>query len=153
MVAAAATIIRPQSGPQEAFLASSADIVIYGGAASGGKIYEILAEPLGTLRPFLGPVRLPTVIHATCNPDLEYFVADTIAWPTPWRYNLEMNEFEAGHVVKLNSGGPAMTIRRIEKGEAHCEWFVNGEVKRAGFVLAQLKSSKPDVVVSPVSSS
>lgn len=39
-------IIKPQPGPQEKFLASSADIVIYGGAAGGGKTYAILMEPL-----------------------------------------------------------------------------------------------------------
>lgn len=39
-------IIRPQKGPQERFLASSADICIYGGAAGGGKTYGLLLEPL-----------------------------------------------------------------------------------------------------------
>ena len=39
-------VIRPQPGPQERFLASSADIAIYGGAAGGGKTYAILMEPL-----------------------------------------------------------------------------------------------------------
>jgi len=38
--------IRPQQGPQEAFLATSADIAIYGGAAGGGKSYALLLEPL-----------------------------------------------------------------------------------------------------------
>lgn len=38
--------IRPQPGPQTLFLASSADIVIYGGAAGGGKTWGILLEPL-----------------------------------------------------------------------------------------------------------
>lgn len=38
--------VRPQPGPQEAFLASPADIAIYGGAAGGGKTYAILLEPL-----------------------------------------------------------------------------------------------------------
>lgn len=38
--------IRPQAGPQEAFLSSPADIVIYGGAAGGGKTYAVLMEPL-----------------------------------------------------------------------------------------------------------
>ncbi|MFN3987591.1 MAG: phage terminase large subunit [Rhodocyclaceae bacterium] len=37
-------VIRPQPGPQEAFLASSADIVIYGGAAFGGKTFALLLE-------------------------------------------------------------------------------------------------------------
>lgn len=39
-------IISPQKGPQEKFLASSADICIYGGAAGGGKTYGLLLEPL-----------------------------------------------------------------------------------------------------------
>lgn len=38
--------IRPQEGPQELFLSSSADIAIYGGAAGGGKSWAILIEAL-----------------------------------------------------------------------------------------------------------
>ncbi|GAA6176924.1 phage terminase large subunit [Sulfitobacter pacificus] len=38
--------IRPQAGPQEQFLASSADIAIYGGSAGGGKTWALLLEPL-----------------------------------------------------------------------------------------------------------
>jgi predicted phage terminase large subunit-like protein len=38
--------IAPQPGPQELFLSSSADIVIYGGAAGGGKSFGLLMEPL-----------------------------------------------------------------------------------------------------------
>jgi len=38
--------IRPQSGPQEAFLSSPADIAIYGGGAGGGKTWALLLEPL-----------------------------------------------------------------------------------------------------------
>ncbi len=40
------TAISPQPGPQMAFLASPADIAIYGGAAGGGKTWALLMEPL-----------------------------------------------------------------------------------------------------------
>jgi hypothetical protein len=38
--------IRPQAGPQESFLATPADIAIYGGSAGGGKSFGLLLEPL-----------------------------------------------------------------------------------------------------------
>lgn len=38
--------IRPQAGPQETACASPADILIFGGAAGGGKSYYLLLEPL-----------------------------------------------------------------------------------------------------------
>jgi predicted phage terminase large subunit-like protein len=38
--------IGPQPGPQTAFLSTTADIAIYGGAAGGGKSYGLLLEPL-----------------------------------------------------------------------------------------------------------
>jgi len=38
--------LRPQPGPQTAFLSTSADIAIYGGAAGGGKSFALLLEPL-----------------------------------------------------------------------------------------------------------
>ena len=42
----AISCISPQPGPQSAFLSSDADIVIYGGAAGGGKTYALLMEAL-----------------------------------------------------------------------------------------------------------
>jgi predicted phage terminase large subunit-like protein len=43
---AAMQAIKPQPGPQEMFLSTSADIAIYGGAAGGGKTWALLLEPL-----------------------------------------------------------------------------------------------------------
>jgi len=39
-------VARPQPGPQERFLSSSADIAIYGGAAGAGKTYAELLDPM-----------------------------------------------------------------------------------------------------------
>lgn len=38
--------VRPHAGKQEAFMSTSADIAIYGGAAGGGKTFAELMEPL-----------------------------------------------------------------------------------------------------------
>ena len=39
-------MLAPQKGPQEMFLATSADICVYGGAAGGGKTFGLLLEAL-----------------------------------------------------------------------------------------------------------
>lgn len=39
-------VIKPQPAPQEAFLATPADVCIYGGAAGGGKTYGLLMEAM-----------------------------------------------------------------------------------------------------------
>lgn len=39
-------MLKPQRGPQERFMATAADICIYGGAAGGGKTYGLLMQPL-----------------------------------------------------------------------------------------------------------
>jgi predicted phage terminase large subunit-like protein len=50
-------IIEPQPGPQTEFLGCHADIVIYGGAAGGGKSFGLLIDPLRNVRnPHFGGV-------------------------------------------------------------------------------------------------
>ena len=47
-------VIEAQPGPQTLFLSSSADIVIYGGAAGSGKTFSILIDPLRHIRTVKG---------------------------------------------------------------------------------------------------
>ena len=55
-------------------------------------------------------------------------------------------DFKAGDVVKLKSGGPKMTIKKIcsmpssnEDDGADCCWFDNNEVKDGKFPLITLE--------------
>ncbi len=43
-------IIKPQEGPQTAFLECTADIALFGGAAGGGKTHALLMQPLGCVQ-------------------------------------------------------------------------------------------------------
>lgn len=52
---------------------------------------------------------------------------------------------EPGHIVKLKSGGPRMTIRKIlgmergqEKTEVVCDWFEEGWPDQKSFFIWQL---------------
>jgi len=45
---------------------------------------------------------------------------------------------QPGTVVQMKSGGPYMTIRFIEDGQAYCEWFEGAKNHGAKFALAQL---------------
>lgn len=44
-------------------------------------------------------------------------------------------EFEVGDVVRLNSGGPAMTVENIGYGgrQAFCSWFVGNDRRSGSF--------------------
>lgn len=49
-----------------------------------------------------------------------------------------MSDISAGSVVQLKSGGPKMTVRWVEEGEAYCEWFSRDDEKGAKFAVEQL---------------
>jgi uncharacterized protein YodC (DUF2158 family) len=53
-----------------------------------------------------------------------------------------MNTFKSGDVVCLRSGGPDMTVERIEATTSDvtiiCVWFVEQTLYRAGFPISAL---------------
>ena len=55
-------------------------------------------------------------------------------------------KFKVGDVVELKSGGPRMTVERVEEeGTTHCIWFVSNERKSGSFpqgVPGGIKSSR-----------
>lgn len=67
-------VIRPNSGPQEAFFAASDDEVLYGGAAGGGKTWALVVEPL---RYLLEVSEFTGIIFRRTYPELEGSVLPT----------------------------------------------------------------------------
>lgn len=59
------------------------------------------------------------------------------------------SELSAGDVVRLNSGGPKMTLLSDQKGDkAKCQWFDrNGKMHTADFEVKALTrwAPKPDI--------
>jgi uncharacterized protein YodC (DUF2158 family) len=52
---------------------------------------------------------------------------------------------EPGKVVRLKSGGSAMTVRSITKNKVVCEWFErNGRLRTHVFLLHSLIGTAPD---------
>jgi len=117
------TEIRPQEGPQTAFLSSPADIAIYGGAAGGGKSWALLAEPLRNIgNPKFGAVifrRTTTQIRNEGGlwDESSYMYAPlggdpkdmTLDWRFPSGANISMAHLEYDKSV-LNWQGSAIAL-------------------------------------------
>ncbi len=57
-----------------------------------------------------------------------------------------MDEFKPGDLVKLKSGGPAMTVESVDRKEGGfvCLWFTDGELDSDTFVSAVLVMISPE---------
>jgi predicted phage terminase large subunit-like protein len=101
--------IAPQPGPQTDFLSSKADIVIYGGAAGGGKSFGLLLDPLRymNLSPtFGGVIFRRTMVQVTNEGGL---------WDESMRLYplLGARAREHTHEWKF-PGGPGMSFSNLE---------------------------------------
>jgi len=111
-------VIRPQPGPQEQFLSTSADIAIYGGAAGGGKSFGLLLEPLR---------------HVTRNPEFAavFFRRSTVQVRNPgglWDESVKLYGQVRGaqpvaHVLEWNFGeGGKVKFGHLEHDSTVLDW-------------------------------
>ena len=57
-----------------------------------------------------------------------------------------MSKYRIGTIVRLRSGGPAMTVERPDsnkEGSVHCAYFFNGVLNVRAFAEAELEPSFP----------
>jgi uncharacterized protein YodC (DUF2158 family) len=53
------------------------------------------------------------------------------------------DQFKPGDTVTLKSGGPHMTITKIDGGRAWCEWFDGKAPQGRYFDMVALRASNP----------
>lgn len=57
-----------------------------------------------------------------------------------------MSTFQTGDIVKLKSGGPAMTVQRttsVNGGTYACQWFAGKKLEEGFFKAEQLEPVAP----------
>lgn len=47
--------------------------------------------------------------------------------------------FEAGDVVRLKAGGPAMVVRAVSRDTAYCQWYAGVDLHQGTFLFASLE--------------
>ena len=61
-----------------------------------------------------------------------------------------MNEIKPENVVQLKSGGPLMTVTKVENGFADLVWYEEGKVQRTSVEVAALnpyEEEQDDILV------
>ena len=47
-------------------------------------------------------------------------------------------QFEAGDVVRLKSGGPPMVVRAVSRDTAYCQWYAGVDLHQGTFLFSSL---------------
>jgi len=55
-----------------------------------------------------------------------------------------MAEFEVGDLVQLKSGGPVMTIKRVDGTMVACQWFAGKNLEEGRFYPSTLVRAETD---------
>ena len=107
-------IIRPQPGPQEAFLKSSADIVIYGGSAGSGKAQRCasIEWALQNIPSFSVDAGIRDIIHLIPDEVLE-MDGKVLTWNGGWR---SIAELQVGDRVMNPDGQPQEVLSVHDNG-------------------------------------
>ena len=48
-------------------------------------------------------------------------------------------QFEAGDVVRLKSGGPPMVVRAVSGDSAYCQWYAGIDLHQGTFLFSSLR--------------
>ncbi len=49
------------------------------------------------------------------------------------------DQFEAGDVVRLKSGGPPMVVRAVSGDTAYCQWYAGVDLHQGTFLFTSLR--------------
>jgi uncharacterized protein YodC (DUF2158 family) len=54
------------------------------------------------------------------------------------RVENEVRSLEAGDVVRLKAGGPAMVVRAVSGDSAYCQWYAGTDLHQGTFLFSSL---------------
>jgi uncharacterized protein YodC (DUF2158 family) len=57
---------------------------------------------------------------------------------------MSMIGIKIGWTVRLKSGGPVMTVTKVDREEVECSWFHDGELRQGKFNREALKDASPE---------
>lgn len=109
--------IKPQEGPQEAFLSTKADIAIYGGSAGSGKTHALLMESLRHIdNPSFGAVFLRRTYSQIMN--------EGALWDSAKRMYLQMGgeAFMTPHPHFRFPSGASISFRSMQYEDNKYDW-------------------------------